>query len=617
MCGIVGSIGQHHISDEVIANLLDKIKHRGPDSNGYSQYYSHSLGNIFFGHTRLSILDLSDNGAQPMIGKDSDIHIIFNGEIYNFKEIKNELYKKGYHFKSNSDTEVIIYAYKEWGIDCVSKFIGMFAFALFDQSLDKVYLARDRLGIKPLYYFWDNTNFAFSSELKGILGLPFVPKEIDKNSVSLYTNFQYIPAPFSILKNTFKLTQGCYLEISKNKIKENKYWDANDFYSDEKLIFSSEQEAIDALEKLIISSVDYRMISDVPIGSFLSGGIDSSIVSAIMQSLSEKPIETFSLGFNVDGYDEAPYAKEIANHLGTNHNELYVNPDDTKNIIPTLSNFYDEPYADSSAIPTMIISSLARGKVTVALSGDGGDELFGGYTRYQSFKKLESIPNIFKLILGKGLKVAGHNNFRFQKAGSVLAWGNPANAYSSLSNAWYPNELNNIINFDLYDYNPSAQYFDNDKSIEEKLMFADMHLYMVDDILTKVDRASMSVSLESRVPLIDHRIVEFALRLPLKYKIKNGETKYILRKILSKYVPEKLFNRKKSGFGIPVKEWLKDELYEWMNDTLSQNNLSKHHFFNYDIVKSMIEDHKNNKYDHHLKLWTLLMFQEWYEKYIK
>tara|TARA_B100001250_G_scaffold366737_1_gene348314 strand:- start:7878 stop:9734 length:1857 start_codon:yes stop_codon:yes gene_type:complete len=616
MCGIVGSVSKGYVSDKIIKHSLSEIKHRGPNNTDYSRYSSNNLGNIFFGHTRLSILDLSNNGAQPMSDSDLNIHIVFNGEIYNFKEIRKELHKNGYSFKSNSDTEVIISAYKEWGIRCVEKFIGMFSFAIFDQSIDKIYLVRDRLGIKPLYYFWDNINFAFSSELKGMLELPFFKKEIDQDSLSLYTNFQYIPAPFSIFKNTFKLNPGCYLEISENKIQEKRYWDANNFFFDKEINFDSDEDAINQLEKLIISSIDYRMISDVPIGSFLSGGIDSSLVSAVMQSLSKTPVETFSLGFNIEGYNEAPYAKNIANYLGTSHNELYVNSKQTKDIIPKLSTFYDEPYADSSAIPTMIISSLAKKKVTVVLSGDGGDELFGGYTRYQSFKKLNSIPSLFKPITAKSLQWIGKNNFRFQKAGSVLSWKEPGDAYASLSNAWYPGELNNILNFDFYEDNPANKYFKSKKSIEEQLMFADLHLYMVDDILTKVDRASMSVSLESRVPLIDHRIVEFALKLPLSYKIRSGKSKYILRKVLEKYVPNSFFDRPKSGFGIPVREWLKEDLFDWMNDTLSEKELSKHNFFNYKLINKMINDHRDNKHDYHLQLWTLTMFQEWYNQYI-
>lgn len=616
MCGILGSVSKEYISDKVIENSLSKIRHRGPNDSGYSRYSSNNLGSIFFGHTRLAILDLSNNGAQPMSSPDLNIHIVFNGEIYNFKEIRKELHRNGYSFKSNSDTEVIISAYKEWGIKCVEKFIGMFSFAIFDQSMDKIYVVRDRLGIKPLYYFWDNINFAFSSELKAMLKLPFFKKEVDPDSLSLYTNFQYIPAPFSIYKNTFKLNPGCYLEISENKIQEKRYWDANDFFCDEEINFNSDKEAINKLEELIISSIDYRMISDVPIGSFLSGGIDSSLVSAVMQSLSKTPVETFSLGFNINGYNEAPYAKKIANHLGTSHNELYVNSEQAKDIIPTLSTFYDEPYADSSAIPTMIVSSLAKKKVTVVLSGDGGDELFGGYTRYQSFKKLNSIPALFKPIVAKSLQWIGKNNFRIQKAASVLSWKDPADAYASLSNSWYPGELNNILNFDLYKDNPAKKYFNSKKSIEERLMFADLHLYMVDDILTKVDRASMSVSLESRLPLIDHRIVEFALQLPLSYKIRSGKSKYILRKVLEKYVPNSFFDRPKSGFGIPVREWIKEDLFDWINDTLSEKELSKHNFFNYKLVNKMVNDHRDNRHDYHHQLWTLAMFQEWYNKYI-
>ena len=615
MCGIIGSISSKDISEDYIRSSLSSMNHRGPDSNGFKKFTKKRLGHIFLGHTRLSIIDLSNNGSQPMSDSDLNIHVTYNGEIYNFNEIKKELYSKGYSFNSNTDTEVIIYAYKEWGIGCVDKFIGMFAFAIYDESKEKLFIIRDRLGIKPIYYFTKDNEFAFASELKALTKLPNFEKKISIKGLSLFTQYQYIPAPFSIYSNTYKLRPGHYIEVSKTGIIDKKYWDAKNYFNAISN-FQSEEEILNELEQLLISSVKYRMVSDVPIGSFLSGGIDSSLVSAIMQNLSSKPIETFSLGFNVSGYDEAKFAKKIANHLGTSHNELYVNPSQALDVIPNLSKFYDEPFADSSAIPTMIVSSLARKKVTVVLSGDGGDELFGGYQRYKFFSKLLSIPKPFKKVFSNILKKAGKNNFRYQKAGSVLNWDSTLDAYASLSNAWYSDDLNKIINFELFTDQSKSKYFNNGKSIEEQLMFADINLYMVDDILTKVDRASMSTSLESRVPLLDHRIVEFALQLPLHYKIKSGKSKYILRKILEKYVPNNLYDRPKSGFGIPVKEWLKNNLNDWMRDTLSPQELSKHNYFDNDIIQRMIDDHSKNNYDYHLQLWTILMFQDWYKKYM-
>ena len=369
-------------------------------------------------------------------------------------------------------------------------------------------------------------NLLLLPELKALTELPNFEKNISIKGLSLFTQYQYIPAPFSIYDHTFKLRPGHYIEVSKKELLIKKYWDAKNYFNDI-LDFQSEEEILNELEQLIVSSVKYRMVSDVPIGSFLSGGIDSSLVSAIMQKLSSKPIETFSLGFNVRGYNEAKFAKKIANHLGTSHNELYVNPSQALDIIPNLSKFYDEPFADSSAIPTMIVSSLARKKVTVVLSGDGGDELFGGYLRYKFLSKLLSIPKPLKKILSYTLKGVGKDNFRYQKAGSVLSWNTIEDAYASLSNAWYSDDLNKIINFEIFRDQSQSMYYNNGKSIQEQLMFADINLYMVDDILTKVDRASMSTSLESRVPLLDHRIVEFALKLPLQYKIKDGKSKYI------------------------------------------------------------------------------------------
>jgi len=615
MCGIVGSISNKNISEEYIRSSLLSMNHRGPDSNGFKKFNKTKLGYVFLGHTRLSIIDLSKNGSQPMNDSDSKISITYNGEIYNFDEIKKELYNKGYSFNSNTDTEVIIYAYKEWGIKCVDKFIGMFAFAIYDEIKEKLFIVRDRLGIKPLYYFSKNNEFAFASELKALTELPNFEKNISIKGLSLFTQYQYIPAPFSIYDHTFKLRPGHYIEVSKKGIIDKKYWDAKNYFNDI-LDFQSEKEILNELEQLIVSSVKYRMVSDVPIGSFLSGGIDSSLVSAIMQNLSSKPIETFSLGFNVRGYNEAKFAKKIANHLGTSHNELYVNPSQALDIIPNLSKFYDEPFADSSAIPTMIVSSLARKKVTVVLSGDGGDELFGGYLRYKFLSKLLSIPKPLKKILSYTLKRVGKDNFRYQKAGSVLSWNTIEDAYASLSNAWYSDDLNKLINFEIFNNQSQSKYYNNGKSIQEQLMFADINLYMVDDILTKVDRASMSTSLESRVPLLDHRIVEFALKLPLHYKIKDGKSKYILRKVLEKYVPNNLYDRPKSGFGIPVKEWLKNDLNNWMRDTLSKEELSKHHYFDIKIIQKMIDDHSKSKYDYHLQLWTILMFQDWYKKYM-
>jgi len=540
--------------------------------------------------------------------KKKEIFIVFNGEIYNFKEIKKELLKLGYKFRTNTDTEVIIYSYKEWGIKCLDKFIGMFAFVIFDKKKNEIFCARDRLGIKPLYYFWDGKNFAFASELKALLSFSFVKKEIDLKSLSLYMQFQYIPAPRTIFKNIFKLNQAHFLILKNNRLEKNRYWNIHKFFNFDKLNIS-ENEAIEELEKLLKSSISYRMISDVPIGSFLSGGIDSSVVSSIMQSLSNKPIETFSMGYN-----EAEFAKEIANHLGTNHNELYVTPNDAKNIIPDLSKYYDEPFADSSAIPTIMVSKLARRKVTVALSGDGGDELFGGYTRYNWMEKFQSVPKIFRPILSLGLKYSP--KMHHKKAAALFSWDNPEDQYRSLANIWHKFELEKLINFDIYKDNPTSKYFFKNKSLTENLMFVDMHFYMVEDILTKVDRASMSVSLEARVPLLDHRIVEFALKLPIEYKIKNNKGKYILRKVLEKYVPKEMFERPKSGFAIPLKEWLRDDLYDWMNDKLSSNQLSKHNLFKEDRIKFMIKQHKTKKYDYHYQLWTLLMFQDWYDRYM-
>lgn len=613
MCGILGFFGFDSISRSSFQNSLDKLSHRGPDD--YGQLDFSILGSKgILGHRRLSIQDTSSAGNQPMSSSNKLVHIVFNGEVYNFKELRSEL--EDFKFKSGSDTEVILELYMRHGLDVFEKLNGMFAIGIVDQINDRVILVRDRIGIKPLYYTQMNGNrsLIFASELKGIQAMIPEALNLDTESLELFLQFQYVPAPRSIFENVNKLEPGCFLVIDSQGSRVQRYWSLENHYLGTNFD-GSYDDALDEIHRLIESSVNYRLIADVEVGTFLSGGIDSSLITAYASSLSTNQIKTFSIGFDVPGFNEAEFAREIANYLGTDHHELYVTPKEALDVIPNLSRYYDEPFADSSAIPTTLVSRLARKSVTVSLSGDGGDELFCGYNRYEwmnFFKRLQVIPGVSSLLSPVFRKIPSR---LVKKVGALLSWKEPWDQYRSLSNIWYRSELESLYTQFKDFQNPTKRYFFDQKTLTENLMFTDIHFYMVEDILTKVDRASMSVSLESRVPLLDHRLVEFSQTLPLDYKIRGGQMKAPLKDLLSRKIPTTLFDRKKSGFAVPLKNWLKKDLNEWMKDLLSETNLLKHGFFNKQKIDLMIEDLESGSADYYYQLWTILMFQDWYENY--
>ncbi|MDQ6757642.1 MAG: asparagine synthase (glutamine-hydrolyzing), partial [Bacteroidota bacterium] len=543
MCGLTGFCDfnkQLSLADLKKAN--DCLQHRGPDDEGTALFET-PQANIGFGHRRLSILDLSSQGNQPMYSDDKSVVIILNGEVYNFSDIRKELETLGHSFHSHSDTEVIIKAYQQYGIEAVHKFIGMFAFALYDIQKQIIYLLRDRAGVKPLHYFYKNDCLLFASELKSIYTYPGFEKSINEEAVSLFFKYGYIRAPHTIFKNTFKVQPGHYIKIDlQNKgVEEIKYYDVLDYYNKPKLKIS-EQDAEDEVEKIFTSAFQYRMVSDVPVGVFLSGGYDSSAVTAILQKNNSQKIKTFTIGFHEKKYNEAPDAKKIAEHIGTDHNEYYCTTKEAQDIFPLLADIYDEPFGDSSGIPTTLVSRFARKQVTVALSADGGDEIFAGYNRYPQLNRVNAIhqitPQFLRTALGNfiptvpfhsipGLKRKAH---AFGKVAEILNSDDANIIPDTLSKQYTDRQLTKLLTrfhqkINLYN---DLGKINNENDFINTMLALDYKTYMVDDILVKVDRATMSVGLEGREPFLDQRIIEFVAQLPSDLKYKNGSKKYLL-----------------------------------------------------------------------------------------
>ncbi|MDY7219413.1 asparagine synthase (glutamine-hydrolyzing) [Denitrificimonas sp. JX-1] len=615
MSGLLGLVDHtKSISTDIFREMLASMKHRGPDGEGVESF-SHDACSILLGHKRLSILDLSSKGHQPMVYE--DLAIIHGGKIYNFKEIQQELIENGYEFKSDSDTEVILKAYHCWGVKSIDKFRGMFAFAIYDFHKQEITVFRDRVGVKPLYYFITDTEFIFSSELKPFLKCSAFDKSIDYESVSSYLYFGYIHAPRTIFKAAKKLLPGHYLKfdlVSRN-IKLERYWNVKDYYSEIKM---KSEDYLNELENIIIESFKLRKVSNVPIGAFLSGGIDSSLVAAILQKNSNTPINTFTIGFEDEKYDESGHAKKIANYLGTNHTERICKKEDALEIIKILPKTFDEPFGDSSAIPTILASKLAKEKVSVVLSGDGGDELFCGYLGYTLMEKrfpfIHKFPFknlILKIIDLIPIPLVFLNRInekfytKFMRFKSVLEHDDIATAFKASSFVFCKEEIKKLTshNFSI----EKESYVETSQL--EKMMISDFKGYLPDDLLVKVDRATMSVSLEGREPLLDHKIIEFAAGM----KISQKKNKKALKKILKRYIPEELFLRNKQGFGIPINSWLRGDLKYLLDDYLSKERLVKYGFFNPDYVSELLKLFYEKKNDDR-KIWTILMFQMWYSE---
>ena len=638
MCGIAGYLGEIPNSNNLLFEMINAVNHRGPDNHGI--WFDENAG-IGFAHSRLSILDLSPAGNQPMHSVSNNLVMIFNGEIYNHNEIRSELEKiSNRNWRGHSDTETLLAAIEEWGLDsALRKTKGMFALALWDKLNKKLSLARDRLGEKPLYYGWVNEQFVFASELKSIKKFPCFNNQIDRSSLALFLRFNSIPAPHSIYQDIYKLEPGQIIKFyaDSKKTEKHDFWSIEKVYKEARKAKSSltPSEAVNKLESVLSNAVSSQMQSDVALGAFLSGGIDSSTIVSLMQSHSDVNVNTFSIGFNSKDFDEAQHARMVAKHLGTNHFEKYVTDRDALDVIPHLSEIYDEPFADSSQIPTFLVSQFAKHEVTVALSGDAGDELFGGYNRYvfsdKIFSKIAKAPNLIRKLISQtifsmsedkwDIILGGLLNKRYanighklHKAANVLPAESIRNLHFQLISQIH-NPSDWLINANEYKtiLNDGIERFAELNSVEQMMAY-DLITYLPTDILTKVDRAAMAVSLETRVPFLDLEVIEFSALLPMEFKIRNGVTKWALREILYKHVPKDLIERPKMGFAVPLAEWLRGPLKDWAESLLDEKRLHQEGFFNVEFVRSKWAQHLSGNQNWHHQLWNVLMFQAWLEK---
>lgn len=602
MCSILGYIGVSYNKDE-IESLNSTLSHRGPDNSSVSQSKMHN-NSLFLAHNRLSIQDLNQNANQPM--ESGRFSIVFNGEIYNHLELREKLSFKD--FKTHSDTETLLQCFIEFGVDkTLEKLIGMFAIALFDNQEDKLYLMRDRLGIKPLYYTFQEGEFAFASELKGI---PEYLKDVTSDKALIqFTSLGYIPSNNSYYKNIHKLKPAHYLVFNGKSVEEYQYWELPKEKSS--IGFN---EAVSSIEELLKSSINYRLLSDLEVGAFLSGGVDSSLVCALMQEQSTKKIKTFSIGFDNPKYNEAPYAKAVAKHLDTEHHEFIFTPDDVLELLEDFDYYYDEPFGDASALPTMLLAKKTKEHVTVALSGDGGDELFLGYERYfftqNYYQKLQKVPSWMRGIISSGMKILPDD--RLKKMSYPVGNLSLENLYGVISTSVKPWELTKIFSDNFIKENFGSTdigYLDlldtkesfNEDEIIDSLSRVDIQNYLSEDILTKVDRASMKYALEARVPLLDHRLVELAASIPTDIKLKYGP-KSILKEILYKYVPKELIERPKRGFSVPLQHWFRDELHDVLMAKI--DNLDEK--FNKAYVNKLVDLHMNHGHNYEYIFWNLL-----------
>lgn len=630
MCGLTGFCDfNKKLNKEHLGKANSVLYHRGPDS-GNAEVFEAGNATIGFGHRRLSILDVSENGSQPMYSDDRSVVIILNGEVYNFKEIQKELIGLGHSFHSDSDTEVIIKAYQQYGIKAVDKFIGMFAFALYDIKKQVIYLLRDRAGVKPLYYFSKGDSLLFASELKSIYTYPVFEKNINEKAVALFFKYGFIRAPHTIFENTYKVQPGHYIkiDIATKKVEDFTYWNVLDYYNKPKLKIS-EEEALEEIERLFISAFQYRMVSDVPVGVFLSGGYDSSVVAAVLQKNSSQKIKTYTIGFHEEKWNEAPHAKKIAEHIGTDHHEYYCTTKEAQDIFPTLSDIYDEPFGDSSAIPTTLVSQFARKQVTVSLSADGGDEIFAGYTRYHHLYKINNVfkssPDILlntgKVLSNASLKLlpALKKVHKFARLSEILNSYHKNGITEIYSRHYSVREMAELVpdidseSIGLYD---DIGEINNGNDFINKCLLLDYRTYMVDDILVKVDRATMSVGLEGREPLLDNRIIEFVSQLPSELKYNNGDKKYLLKKITHKYIPKSLMDRPKAGFSFPMNEWLTTDLKDYVLNYINEEQLAKHNLINVKKAISIRDEFLSGKTKKEQQMWLLLMFQMWWNKWM-
>ncbi len=675
MCGITGFFRTEdtdlHVAESIIMSMTDSLIHRGPDD---SNTLLDSDSNMAFGHRRLSILDTSKGGLQPMLSKSENLVIVFNGEIYNHFDLRTQLEHeiKDIAWKSTSDTETLLAAFEHWGIDeTLPKIRGMFAIALLDRAKKNFYLIRDRFGEKPLYYGWIDagaqSTFGFSSELKAFNQYPNFSNKVSRQALLQYFTYMYVPCPYSIYEGIFKLEPGCILKISSHPPKTkpdhlphsssasefrhsslviSKWYDFKEVVEQSSLnLFTDFEEATKTLENELLNVVKMQSLSDVPLGAFLSGGVDSSTIVALMQEQNSQPIKTFTIGFQDPEFNEAPFAADVANHLKTEHSELLVTGEDAQSLVPDLPKLYDEPFADYSQIPTYFVCKSAKQAVTVSLSGDAGDELFGGYNRYllapKLWKKFVRLPKFVRKILGKTLTLIPINFWDFlmslflkisQKDKLFNQFGDKVHKFASrLKKVSSQDELfiNLISERDaekIVRTNDQSSIWNNKppflidplpkngtNDFASQMMYKDTLGYLTDDILCKVDRAAMNVSLETRVPFLDHKIVELAWRMPLEMKINGPEGKSVLRKILYKYVPKDLIERPKAGFSIPLSDWLKGPLRDWAESLLNKQRLNEEGYLNSEYVITIWNEHLQGKRNWTFRIWSILMFQSWLE----
>lgn len=644
MCGICGKINIEgkEIRRELIIRMNSVLTHRGPDDEGIyinnpSPGASHHLVSVGLGHKRLSIIDLSEAGRQPMSNEDKTIQMVFNGEIYNFKNLRKELEQNGHHFTSQTDCEVIIHLYEKEGIESIKKLNGMFAFALWDSKNQALFLCRDRLGIKPLFYSWDGKSLCFASEIKSILCNPEVSKKIDWNALNLYLTLNYIPAPYTIFKKIKKLEPGCYILVRKEGLEIKQYWDigkGTEYYENKEKTFETYKKN---LYDLLEDSVRIRLIADVPLGAFLSGGIDSSIIVGLMSRVSNSPINTYSIGYkDIPLFDETEYAREVAKLNDTHHHEIILSAKDVLDTIPEVLNSLDEPFADSSAIPQYIVSRETKKHVKVALSGDGGDELFAGYRMYSGeywYSRYKLFPRVLRTKLIEPLLTSlpdSRDKYLLEHIRRIKKFVTGAkDRFEDRLFAWneiFSEELREkIINkkkIESDKINPDLgkemllkrlSSFDRDNI--NRMLYMDLKISLPNDMLSKVDGMSMRNSLEVRVPFLDHRLVEYVFQIHGNLKLKGKKGKYILLETFKNILPPRLLNKPKWGFEIPISKWLKSELRFLINEYLSKKKIEAQGIFNFKPIEKLIDDLFRNRSDTSWHLWNLIVFQAWYSRH--
>lgn len=647
MCGICGVIDlrNQNVQPRLVQQMCDLIAHRGPDDAGVvvmhgQQYVEVKPGlesmrqdgfEVGLGHRRLSIIDLSPAGHQPMCNEDGKIWIVFNGEIYNFQELRVELERKGHLFKSRSDTEVILHGYEEWGVDCLHRFRGMFAFALWDSRQRQLFMARDRLGKKPLVYFHQKSHFAFASEIKALLQVPEIERKVNATAIHHYLTYQYVPSPDTIFEGIKKLPPAHYLLYDhEGNIRIERYWKLHYNSSHHRVDL---QELRDQIRTKLEESVKLRLISDVPLGAFLSGGVDSSLIVGIMAKLSAKPVKTFSIGFKEKDYDELMYAKMVSERFGTDHHEFIVKPDAIE-ILPKLVWHYNEPFADSSAIPTYYVAKMTKDYVKVVLTGDAGDENFAGYNRYLRGKWValfSKIPERMRqTLLPRFLRTIAQLHWKEMKFNHL------ANYIESISSNQARNYAEQVKIFNAGEkgdlYSPEfVQAMSGTDSVEyllrkyeeaetnnliEQLLYLDINTYLPEDLLVKMDIATMANSLEARVPFLDHQFMEFVAGIPSQLKLKGSKTKFILKTAFKDLLPDPIFKRKKMGFGVPVSRWFRNELKDYIYEILLDSRTLNRGYFKREGIERLLNDHIGLRYDHSGKIWALLFLEIWFRVFM-